>query len=227
MKKIGIETPATATAMIDRSTSVPRLTAAMVPSVMPIGIANSMPAIISSSVGPMVELISSITILLEMIERPRSPCITRQMYSANWTMIGRSSPSSRRMAAIVSAFASGPAMIAAGSAGTTCIRQKHRNSTPSSAGSEIKSRWTICRPISNPPDRTLERARRCFFRHRSPCWRSRERHSSLSRFGSIQALRLSLTGNVTAFGGGVKQSSIPMLCVKMRRNMLQCYCTTV
>ena len=42
---------------------------------MPIGIANSMPAIISSSVGPMVEAISSITILLEMIERPRSPCI--------------------------------------------------------------------------------------------------------------------------------------------------------
>jgi hypothetical protein len=33
----------------------------------------------------------------------------------------------------------------------------------------------------------------------------RERHSSLSRFGPIQALRLLLSGNVTAFIWGVKQ----------------------
>ena len=38
-----------------------------------------------------------------------------------------------RIASMVSALASGPAMIIAGSAGTTCSRQKHRKSTPRSA----------------------------------------------------------------------------------------------
>ena len=55
-----------------------------------------------------------------------------------------------RMAAMVSALASGPAMIIAGSAGTTCSRQKQRNSTPSSAGNETSRRWTICLPMRRP-----------------------------------------------------------------------------
>ena len=50
--------------------------------------AISMPPSISSTVGPMVSASSSLTILLEMIERPRSPCSTRPIYSANWTGIG-------------------------------------------------------------------------------------------------------------------------------------------
>ena len=150
MKNTGIETPATEIAMMTRSLSRPRRTAAKVPSARPSGTAISMAPSINSTVGPMVSASSSLTILLEMIERPRSPRSTRPMYSANWMGIGRSSPSSRRMAAMVSALASGPAMIIAGSAGTTCRRQKQRNRTPSSAGNETSRRWTICLPMHHP-----------------------------------------------------------------------------
>ena len=150
MKNTGMETPATEIAMMTRSLSRPRRTAAKVPSARPSGTAISMAPSINSTVGPMVSASSSLTILLEMIERPRSPRSTRPMYSANWMGIGRSSPSSRRMAAMVSALASGPAMIIAGSAGTTCRRQKQRNRTPSSAGNETSRRWTICLPMHHP-----------------------------------------------------------------------------
>ena len=133
--------------MMTRSLRRPRLTAASVPSARPLGTAISIAPSISSTVGPMVIASSSLTILLEMIERPRSPRSTRMMYSKNWIGIDRSSPSSRRMAAMVSALASGPAMIIAGSAGTTCNRQKQRKRTPSKAGNEISRRWTICCPM--------------------------------------------------------------------------------
>ena len=98
-------------------------------------------------IGPIVIASSSLTIRLEMMERPRSPRSTRRMYSKNWTGIDLSRPSSWRMAAMVSAFASGPAMIIAGSAGTTCNKQKQRKRTPSKAGNEISKRWTICFPM--------------------------------------------------------------------------------
>ena len=147
IKNTGMETPATEQAMMMRSVMRPRLTAASVPSASPLGTAISIPPSMSSTVGPMVIASSSLTILLEMIERPRSPRRTRRMYSKNWTGIERSRPSSRRIAAMVSALASGPAMIIAGSAGTTCSRQKQRKRTPSKAGNEISRRWTICCPM--------------------------------------------------------------------------------
>ncbi len=147
MKNTGMETPATEIAMMRRSMMLPRLTAASVPSPMPIGTAISMPPSMSSIVGPMVSASSSITFLLEMIERPRSPRITRMMYSKNCTGMERSSPSSCLIAAMVSGFASGPAITSAGSAGTTCSRQKQRKSTPISAGIDISRRWTICLAI--------------------------------------------------------------------------------
>ena len=147
MKNTGIDTPATEHAMMMRSVMRPRLTAASVPSASPIGTASSIAPSISSTVGPMVIASSSLTIRLEMMERPRSPRSTRRMYSKNWIGIDLSRPSSRRIAAMVSALASGPAMIIAGSAGTTCNRQKQRKRTPSKAGNEISRRWTICCPM--------------------------------------------------------------------------------
>jgi len=147
MKNTGMETPATEQAMMTRSARRPRFTAASVPKARPLGTAISIAPSISSTVGPMVIASSSLTILLEMIERPRSPRSTRRMYSKNCTGIERSRPSSRRIAAMVSALASGPAMIIAGSAGTTCNRQKQRKRTPSKAGKEISRRWTICCPM--------------------------------------------------------------------------------
>ena len=77
MKNTGMDTPATEIAMIRRSVRLPRLTAASVPRARPSGTAISMAPSISSTVGPMVSASSSLTILLEMIERPRSPRSTR------------------------------------------------------------------------------------------------------------------------------------------------------
>ena len=88
MKNTGIDTPATEHAMMMRSERRPRLTAASVPSARPIGTAISIAPSISSTVGPMVIASSSLTILLEMMERPRSPRSTRRMYSKNWMGIG-------------------------------------------------------------------------------------------------------------------------------------------
>jgi hypothetical protein len=54
MKNTGIDTPATESAMITRSSSEPRRTAASVPSTRPSGTASSMAPSISSVVGPTV-----------------------------------------------------------------------------------------------------------------------------------------------------------------------------
>src|SRR6516165_8823903 len=62
-------------------------------------------------------------------------------------MIGWSRPKSLRIDSTVSFLASGPAIMVAGSAGATCIKKKHRNRTPTNAGTEITRRWIICRPM--------------------------------------------------------------------------------
>ena len=77
MKKIGSDTPATESAMIARSTTEPRQTAATVPIARPSGIDQIRQAAISSTVGPMASPSSAATERLEIMERPRSPCTTR------------------------------------------------------------------------------------------------------------------------------------------------------
>ena len=65
------------TAMINRSDSRPRRTAARVPRTTPRGTAQIRLASISSMVGPTVLASSLTTAVFEIIERPRSPCSTR------------------------------------------------------------------------------------------------------------------------------------------------------
>ena len=63
--------------MITRSMIEPRSTAASVPMAMPSGTDQIRQATISSTVGPMADHSSSVTALLEIIERPMSPWAIR------------------------------------------------------------------------------------------------------------------------------------------------------
>jgi hypothetical protein len=85
MKNTGMETPATEIAMMKRSVRLPRLTAAERAERDADRNGDQHRADHQLDVGPMVSASSSITFLLEMIERPRSPRITRRMYSKNCT----------------------------------------------------------------------------------------------------------------------------------------------
>jgi hypothetical protein len=76
-QKIGIDTPPTETAMMSLSEIFPRFTAAKVPNPTPRGTAQIRLATINSIVGPTVLANSLTTSVLEISERPRSPCSTR------------------------------------------------------------------------------------------------------------------------------------------------------
>ena len=134
MKNTGSDTPATDNAMMARSTSVPRFIAATVPMAMPSGIDQIRQASISSTVGPMAAASSSVTGLLEIIERPKSPASTRSKYIQNCTTKGRSRPMDLRISSTTSGGAVGPASTTAGSPGTSCSSRKPKIITPSRTG---------------------------------------------------------------------------------------------
>ena len=75
-------------------------------------------------------------------ERPRSPWRAFTRKSAYCTGSGRSSPSSRRMRAMVSGSARFSKAAVTGSPGTTCIRMKVMRLTPRRTGTPCRRRRT-------------------------------------------------------------------------------------
>src|SRR5262245_61483053 len=129
--------------MTRRSTSRRAFQAATTPIGMASASAMARVEIASAAVGSSRWLIRRVTGRLEKIETPRSPCTRPHSQTANCSTTGRSSPSLARTAAIDSAVASSPAMMAAGSPGASRSRKNTNTATTAITGMVASKRRRI------------------------------------------------------------------------------------
>src|SRR5438309_478333 len=84
-KKLGMDTPSKATVVTSKSDFELRRVAEIMPVGIAIASAISMASTVSSIVTGKRDTMSCDTSLFERIERPRSPCTTRDTHVAYWT----------------------------------------------------------------------------------------------------------------------------------------------
>ena len=105
--------------------------------------ATSIVVVASETVGPTRCAIEVATGMPENIDMPRSPCRVDQPQLANCCSKGRSSPRLLRMRAMFSAVALSPAMMAAGSPGARCSKEKTKTPTTTMTGTTPSRRRTM------------------------------------------------------------------------------------
>ncbi len=139
-RKLGIDTPSSATTISTWSVVVLWYRADSTPAGTPIRMEMTIANSVSSSVGSTRSRIASVTGLRRKIDWPRSPWTSRPYQRTSCTGSGASSPSWRSRRCTSSREASGPAMTEAGSPGARWISTNATVATTSATGISASSR---------------------------------------------------------------------------------------
>ena len=152
-QKMGVETPASASAVAAKSSRLARWVALRMPRVTPTSVATRIAAPASSSVRRNRSPSSPATGSEVAVERPRSPRASPATYAAYCTGSGRSSRQRWRSSATVWSVAKSPARMRAGSPGIRRTTVKTSTVTRSSAGMPARQRVRQRRSIARPGGR--------------------------------------------------------------------------